>query len=59
MKEKAKSNLGWGVYLSTDRGLKQEYWFDNKQDATRVQGEYMDELGVEVTIKLANFEDCI
>lgn len=42
--------LGWGVYLPTDKGLKQEYWFDNREDAIRVQGEYMDELEVEVTI---------
>lgn len=42
--------LGWGVYLPTDKGLKQEYWFDNREDAIRVQGEYMDELEVEVTV---------
>ena len=51
------SVLGWGVYLSTNRGLKQEYWFDNKQDALRVKNEYMDELGVKVTIKLTDNEN--
>tara|TARA_R100000995_G_C3389779_1_gene79938 strand:+ start:257 stop:430 length:174 start_codon:yes stop_codon:yes gene_type:complete len=50
------SDFGWGVYLSTNRGLKQEYWFDNKKDALRVQNEYMDELGIKVTIKLTNKE---
>jgi|21_taG_2_1085346.scaffolds.fasta_scaffold102348_3 hypothetical protein len=48
------SKLGWAVYVATDKGLKQECWFDNREDAIRLQGEYMDELKVEATIIQTN-----
>mgnify|MGYP003139573106 CR=1 FL=1 len=45
------SKLGWAVYVPTDKGLKQECWFDNQEDAIRLQGEYWDELKIKVFIR--------